>query len=69
MEEFAEQVFSALKKMYPDVKHLSEVHVVIYDQQMSREFIMAMQKCFQSQGSKPMEWLMGKRANYMSRAG
>lgn len=69
MEEFAEQVFSALNKMYPDVKHLLEVHVVIYDQQMSRDFIMAMQKCFQSQGSKPRGWLMGKLANYMPRAG
>lgn len=30
VQEFAEQVFSALNKIHSDVKHLSEVHVAIY---------------------------------------
>lgn len=61
-EEFAEQVFSALNKIHSDVKHLSEVHVVIYDQEMAQKFIRAMQKCSQSQCSKPKGCLMGKLA-------
>lgn len=69
VEEFAEQVFSALNKMYSNVKHLSEVHVVIFDHRMAQQFIMAMQQCFKSQDSKPKGWLMEKLANYMPKAG
>lgn len=69
VEEFAEQVFSALNKMYSDVKHLSEVHIVIYEQQMAQKFIMAMQKRFESQDSKPKGWFLGKLANFMPSAG
>lgn len=52
VQQFAEQVFSALNKIHSDVKHLSEVHVAIYSilfysQQMAQKFIMAMQLCFE----------------------
>lgn len=68
VEEFADQVFSALNKMYSDAKHLSEVHVVFFDQEKAQKFIMAMQQCFKSQDSKPKGWLMEKLVNYMPKA-
>lgn len=45
VKEFAEQVFSALSELHSDVKHLSEVHVVFYDEQWAQKFIMAIQQC------------------------
>lgn len=68
IEEFAEQVFSALDRFYSECKHLSEVHVVIYDQEMAQKFIFAMQNCFESQ-SKPKGWLIEKLANYVQMSG
>lgn len=69
VEEFAEQVFSAMNKVHSDVKHLSEVHIVIYEQQMAQKFIMAMQQCFQSHDSKAKGWFLEKLANYIPSAG
>lgn len=53
VEDFASEVYSALNKVQSDVKNLSEVHVVIFEHQMTQKFIIAMQKCFETKGAKP----------------
>nr|XP_034317327.1 protein mono-ADP-ribosyltransferase PARP14 isoform X2 [Crassostrea gigas] len=68
VEDFADQVFNALNKLHSNVKHLTEVHIIIFDQQMTQKFIMAMQQCFQSQDSKPKGWFT-KLANYIPSGG
>ncbi|XP_061194415.1 protein mono-ADP-ribosyltransferase PARP14-like isoform X2 [Saccostrea echinata] len=68
IEEFAEEVFGGLNKICTDVKNLSEVHIIIYEQQMTQKFIIAMQNCFESKGATPKGW-MEKFKNYAGLGG
>uniref|UniRef100_A0A8B8E892 Poly [ADP-ribose] polymerase n=1 Tax=Crassostrea virginica TaxID=6565 RepID=A0A8B8E892_CRAVI len=68
IEDFADEVYSALNKIQSDVKHLSEVHVVIYEHQMAQKFIIAMQNCFVTKGAKP-KGFMEKIVSYLPGSG
>ncbi|XP_061194416.1 protein mono-ADP-ribosyltransferase PARP14-like [Saccostrea echinata] len=59
IEDFAQEVFDGLNRMSSDVKNLTEVHVIIFDHQQAVQFIVEMEKCFESQGSKPKGWFKG----------
>ncbi|XP_062610602.1 protein mono-ADP-ribosyltransferase PARP14-like [Saccostrea cucullata] len=53
VEDFAQEIFDAVNKVSSSTKTISEVHVIIYDHQMTQQFIIAMQKCFEAKGAKP----------------
>ncbi|XP_062600983.1 protein mono-ADP-ribosyltransferase PARP14-like [Saccostrea cucullata] len=48
IEDFAQEVFDGLNKL-SSVKNLAEVHVIIFDHQQAIQFIVEMEKCFESQ--------------------